>query len=325
MERVSVDSSKISEMGYDPGKQLLEVKFKADGSVYQYQNVSESFYKTMCAAESVGKVFTQFIQKFPNLYPFTQVTAGARSAKWVENRPTPQQIPAPPAKPEEIAAKVSPLPAKARTFIIRDNASYEAAAEFLKGIKSLRAEVDAAFDPIISKAHETHKAALDQKRKSEEPLIEAERIMKKSVAGYLDVKEQERLVEEARIRQEYQDKIRAQAEEENLKLAEELAAAGDMDGAAEAVDAEVVIPEIPVYVESSVVKVAGISARKQYVVAAVEVRKLVQAVAAGLAPLECLKANDSFLGAQARAFKKAGELFPGVLVRVDGNIAAGKG
>jgi hypothetical protein len=41
---------------------------------------------------------------------------------------------------------------------------------------------------------------------------------------------------------------------------------------------------------------------------------LVQAVAAGKAPVEALQANTTFLGQQARAFKKAGELYPGVTV-----------
>lgn len=324
MERVSVNSSQISEIGYDKATNVLEIEFKADGSVYQYQNVDEKLYTELMEAESVGSFFSKNIKKNPAKYPFTNMAEGARSAKWTEEQKSKSTVKSAPVKPEEITAKVSPLPAKARTFVIRDNASYESAAEFLKGIKALRAEVDAAFDPIISKAHETHKSALEQKKKAELPLIEAETIMKKSVGGYLAAKEQERINEENRIRKEHQDKIRAQAEEENLKTAQRLADAGDMEGAAAAVDAEVSIPDVPVHVESTVTKVSGISKRTLYVVASVELSKLVKAVANGSAPLECLKANDAFLGAQARAYKKAGELFPGVVVNSEDNIAAGK-
>jgi hypothetical protein len=50
--------------------------------------------------------------------------------------------------------------------------------------------------------------------------------------------------------------------------------------------------------------------------------ELVQAVAAGQAPLEALQAETKFLGAQARAFKKAGQLYPGVMAVAERSIAA---
>jgi ABC-type ATPase with predicted acetyltransferase domain len=54
MERISVKSSNIEEVGYDPGSQVLEVKFK-NGGVFQYQGVSAKEVVGLHEAESVGK------------------------------------------------------------------------------------------------------------------------------------------------------------------------------------------------------------------------------------------------------------------------------
>lgn len=344
MKRANVESSKITSIGYDVKACVLEVEFRADGSVYRYQNVPKSLYDDLMGADSIGVYFGRWIQKFPDKYPYAKLVSGdagvvgaVGGAKWSEEKKSEEKKSAvvPPAvvppAPEEITvtvtvitAKVNPLPEKARKLTIRDNKEYALAAEFLLGIKDLRAEVDAAFDPIVAKAHEAHKTALAQKKKAEAPLIEAEDVVKRTIAGYLRSEEDKRRAEEERIRQEHEAKIRAQAEEENLRRAQTLAEQGDLDGAAEAVDAEVEVPEIPVHVESSVPKIGGISKRVRYVVARVELLKLVCAVAEGRAPLETLRANDSFLGAQATAYKKAGELFPGVHVKSEDNIAAGR-
>lgn len=220
--------------------------------------------------------------------------------------------------------EVHALPERARQIKIHTSADYQAAAEFLKSIKALRAKIDATFDPIIQHAHNTHKEAIGQKKLAEAPLIEAEGLVKGVVVVYLREQERLRLVEENRIRQENEDKIRKQSEEENFKRAQELTAQGDLDGAAQALDAPVEIPTVPVRVESSVPKVSGISLKTRYVVAEVQLMKLIQAVAVGNAPVEALKANDVFLNQQATAFKRVGELFPGVTVKTEDGVSAGK-
>jgi len=52
------------------------------------------------------------------------------------------------------------------------------ANEYLKAIKGIRKEVDNSFDPIIKKAHDTHKEAVAQKKNHTNPLDEAETIIK---------------------------------------------------------------------------------------------------------------------------------------------------
>lgn len=322
IERAIVESSQIRSIGHDADKSMLEIEFN-DGSVYQYANVPEELHERLMQADSVGSFFSKII-KGKSGYPCAKIQdgGGTRKGKATLDEVSKAKDDAPDPKLVESVAMT--MPERARKFMIRDNKDYERAAEFLKSIKALRGQVDEAFDPTIAKAHETHKTAIAAKKKAEAPLVEAEQIMKVSVGGWLRIQDQAAKDEEARIRREHEDKVRKQAEEENLKEAQRLADAGDMDGAAAAVDAEITVPDIPVHVESSAPKVSGISKRTLYVVASVELSKLVKAVAEGRAPLECLKANDSFLGAQARAYKKAGELFPGVVVKDEDSIAAGR-
>lgn len=59
MYRKRIDSSSISEIGYERGR--LEVKFKKTGEVYQYQ-IPEELSNRLLAAESKGKFFNQNIR-----------------------------------------------------------------------------------------------------------------------------------------------------------------------------------------------------------------------------------------------------------------------
>ncbi|WNO05977.1 hypothetical protein [Rhodoferax mekongensis] len=69
-------------------------------------------------------------------------------------------------------------------------------------------------------------------------------------------------------------------------------------------------------------RVSGISTRVTYSAQVDSLLDLVKAVAEGKAPLECIAADEKFLGAQARAFKKAGPLYPGVRAIAAQSIAA---
>ena len=81
-----------------------------------------------------------------------------------------------------------------------------------------------------------------------------------------------------------------------------------------------VVSFTPAVVEPS--RVSGISGRVTYRSEVDDFTELVKAVAAGTAPLECLSANDKFLNAQAKAFKKPGQLFPGVRTVAERGLSA---
>lgn len=54
MNRERVTSSNIDEIGYDEGRQILEVLFK-NGSIYQYFDVPAHLFTELRAASSVGQ------------------------------------------------------------------------------------------------------------------------------------------------------------------------------------------------------------------------------------------------------------------------------
>jgi hypothetical protein len=70
MKRVSVDSSGIQSVGFDPVKRVLEVEFIND-HVYRYQGVPEVLYLRLMKASSKGAFFNKKIRDAG--YPFEQI------------------------------------------------------------------------------------------------------------------------------------------------------------------------------------------------------------------------------------------------------------
>ncbi len=157
---------------------------------------------------------------------------------------------------KDVAARALTVPDLARTIEIRDNESYMRAGEMLTAVKGLLKEIDAAFDPICKRAHEAHKEALNQKKRAAEPLLEAERILKKGIADYQAELERQRREEEARLREE------ARRREEEARLAAAIAAEKEGEKAlAEEILNEPVIPAVVVSAPPPP-KLAGVSSRK---------------------------------------------------------------
>lgn len=226
-------------------------------------------------------------------------------------------------------------PAQARALQIVDQSSYMQAAEMLKGIKALRKEINATFDPIIGKAFEAHKMAVAQKKNAETPLVEAENILKRSVVSF--EAEQERIRREAerrareeaaRMERERQEQIR-RAEEEARQRAEEEKLAAAVEAEAEGAPAEDVeaILDAPVHVAPVVVftppivtpvvpqtfeRAAGVSKPRENWSAVVDdPLALIRYVAEHPDCIEFLTPNMPALNAQARS-KKLGMSIPGV-------------
>ena len=65
-ELTKVDSTLISEVGYDAKTQELSVVFKKTGGRYVYSGVPQETYNLMMAAESLGGYFLKHVKpKFP--------------------------------------------------------------------------------------------------------------------------------------------------------------------------------------------------------------------------------------------------------------------
>ncbi len=85
-------------------------------------------------------------------------------------------------------------------FVIKTNEQNLKAAELVKGVQLLKKEVEETFNPIIDKAHKTHKEACNQKAKFYVPLKNAEMAYKNKMVAFDDLMEAERKKEEDRLR-----------------------------------------------------------------------------------------------------------------------------
>ena len=71
MNRVSVSSSHLASVGYEPELQILEVEF-VDRSVYQYSSVPSYVYRGLMSASSHGSYLDSHVKKAG--YPYRRVT-----------------------------------------------------------------------------------------------------------------------------------------------------------------------------------------------------------------------------------------------------------
>jgi hypothetical protein len=69
MDRIPVDSSNISSIGYDEETSTLEIEFHG-GSVYQYLDVPLNVYEGLLNADSKGQYLAQHIKGY---YRFVKV------------------------------------------------------------------------------------------------------------------------------------------------------------------------------------------------------------------------------------------------------------
>jgi len=58
MNWVKVSSSRVSEIAFDPINNKVYVKFKSNGKIYVYHNISESTFKQFANAPSIGKAIS---------------------------------------------------------------------------------------------------------------------------------------------------------------------------------------------------------------------------------------------------------------------------
>lgn len=64
---IPVESSSISEVGYDPETAELQVRFKRSPKVYVYQGVSQEVFDQLMASPSKGGFVNREIK---SVYPF---------------------------------------------------------------------------------------------------------------------------------------------------------------------------------------------------------------------------------------------------------------
>lgn len=66
---VSVESSNIKAVGYDPEREVLQIDFLSGGS-YRYSNVPQAIYDEILEAQTVGRYFATRIK---GLYDYERI------------------------------------------------------------------------------------------------------------------------------------------------------------------------------------------------------------------------------------------------------------
>lgn len=234
------------------------------------------------------------------------------------------------------------LATDAQAVQIKDAATFQLAADWLKRIKAYLQRVAEVFDPIDAAQIAARKTTIAQRTRLEAHAKAAERVIKDRMAAF--EREQDRIRREAeekarqeRARLEAEEKARVEAERQRLRkeadekrLQEALAAEqrGDTQAAEKLLEAPVVVPTVaprPVFVPPApavaVPKVEGVSFRDEWSAEVFDLLALVQAVAAGTQPLHLVKADQVALNAIARSLRDSMNI-PGVKADKKRGVAA---
>lgn len=212
---------------------------------------------------------------------------------------------------ETVKSEVLPISDQAKMIVVNSLSTLAQANDFFLTIKALRKKIADTFDPIIKKAHEAHREALNQKALVEAPLVTAERYLNEQVTAYkrwVDVRRRE---EEERLRQEA---IKAEMERRKQEEEQRLAEAAVLESAGAKEEAEALIAEtleenqkpVEVYVQAETPKVEleGATVKTYWQAEVTDLRALCRAIAEGKASLNCIEPNMTVLNQMARALRK---------------------
>ncbi len=205
------------------------------------------------------------------------------------------------------------LPNSARSIVVIDYQTKEAANAFFLDCRRARKVIDAFYDPKIEEWKAAKRLADDNRAKmvaektaAEAPIVEAEGIVNREIMRF-DAEDRKRREEEQRIAEA---KARKEAEEAALRAAAEAEAAGEREEAAaiihEAIVAPVFVPAPP-----PPPKLAGSAEVVTWKMEVSDLKALVLAVASGKAPLTYLQADEVAIRRTVTA-QKASFTCPGV-------------
>lgn len=213
---------------------------------------------------------------------------------------------------DALAAETQSWASRARGLSIVDRESCTNASLLLRSVKTLRVQVQQWFAPHLEAAMETkrkaeaaRKALADEQARMEQPLVDAETILKRGLLAFEQEQERLRLAEEQRL----QEEARKHAETVTLAAAaaleREAVETGDEAMRQEAEDILSQPIETPVVsVAKAVPKVQGVTYRDNWKAhPAVDIKALAAAVAAGNVPTTFLVPDMTAINQFARATK----------------------
>lgn len=189
---------------------------------------------------------------------------------------------------KEQTTSLAPIERKGKTALatasaiqISNSDDVERVVDMIKSIKDMSRQVDDFFAPQIESAHKTHKILCEKKKEIQQPLKDAESILKKKKTEW-DL-EQTRMIEEARAA------AAAEAEKEEQKrraALEKKLAKAKTEGQKELIQEE--MENIHVHVEQieDTTKVDGVATQKTYDVEVIDPRALCSAIGDGTLPID---------------------------------------
>ncbi len=208
--------------------------------------------------------------------------------------------------PESIKTARSALQ-EAQGLTIADGEGFTSAGARREALLAVLSEINATFDGPIAAAHAAHKAMVAAKKTHADPVEAAQRLIKQKMIDFDEEQKRLREIEQIRLDKEAKE----QGEREALELAAELEKAGLKQEALEVIEA----PASPAtkVAPKTTPKVEGFVSRSIWGAQVTDLRALLEAVMAGKVPMQAIKADEIFLGQQARALKSAMK-WPGVTV-----------
>lgn len=223
--------------------------------------------------------------------------------------------------PAEVAKLIPAVVSQAQQISIASTEDYEDACTFLQFIAGRKKQVDEVFDPIVKKAHETHKEAVAQKKKVMDPLVMAELTVKGKVRSYSDEQERIRKAEEIRLQAE----AKAAADAAALVEAAQLEAQGDKELADLVIENAASAPAPVVVLPPATPRVSGVSTRSNWKFRyrngeLASLKELVQAAAKDDSLLAYLTHKDTAIGPVVKAQKSLTNI-PGIEVYDEGSVS----
>ena len=186
---------------------------------------------------------------------------------------------------------------------IKDQESYEVAADYLQSVKGLSKKILEYFKEDTDRAHSLWKSLTIKRSDANDPLLIAEKTIKKSMSTYLGEKERKEKIEQERLLAE-QRKINDDAK---IAAAEHASDSGEQEKAEAILNTPTVVA--PVQIEKT--KTEGISAPKRWNIEVVSKMGLIRDVIDGKAPESVIDCNTGILKKLAE-FHKSEHPFRGV-------------
>lgn len=193
---------------------------------------------------------------------------------------------------------------EAARILIKDQASYDLAAEKFRSVSALEKQIKDYHKPLKDKAHAAHKAICDAENGMLKPVTEAKRILSQSIGAWDDEQERIRIAEQRRLEEE----ARKRAEEEAISSAIEVEAEG---GDAEEIEMILSTPAPTSRVLAPPTYSRSVATSKRWSAEAegseyAALLKLVKAAAENPAGyLSCLLPNTTEINRRAQAQKEA--------------------